>query len=69
MTVFAIDDLTPVQRLDLIAELWDSLDSADVPLSAEQCSELDRRLEIADADPAAGKTWAAVLADLKRDPG
>ncbi len=67
MTLFAIDDLTPAQRLDLIGELWDSLDGVDVPVTPEQRTELDRRLQIADVEAGAGKTWAAVLAGLNRD--
>ncbi len=67
MTVFAIDELTAAQRLDLISALWDSLDGIDVLVTPEQRTELDRRLEIADGDSSAGKPWAAVLADLQRD--
>ncbi len=64
MTSFAIDKLSPAERLDLIGQLWDSLDEIDTPMTAAQRAELDRRLDGADSGD--GKTWAQVMADLKR---
>jgi len=40
-----IDKLTPAERLDLIDELWSSLEDDDVPVTEAQRRELDRRLE------------------------
>ncbi len=65
MATLTISDLTPAQRLALIGELWDSLDVADLPLSAAQEAEIDRRLETADADATAGKTWGQILSILR----
>jgi putative addiction module component (TIGR02574 family) len=58
--------LTPPERLDLISQLWDSLESEHLPVSAAQREELDRRLETLDADRANGVTWQAMKAELER---
>lgn len=52
------------ERLEAIAELWDSLESQSelFPLSAEERSELDRRIAEDEADPGAGISWQ----DLRR---
>jgi len=44
--------LTPPERLALIAQLWDSLDSDQLPLTAAQRTEPDRRLENLNEDRA-----------------
>jgi putative addiction module component (TIGR02574 family) len=36
--------LTPLERLALIAQLWDSLEHEQLPLTSAQESELGRRL-------------------------
>jgi putative addiction module component (TIGR02574 family) len=58
--------LTPPERLALISQLWDSLEDDQLPLSAAQQIELDRRLETLDQDRQAGVTWEALKAELKR---
>ncbi|MFP5238044.1 MAG: addiction module protein [Acidobacteriota bacterium] len=58
--------LTPPERLALISQLWDSLDSDQLPLTAAQRAELDRRLETLDEDRRHGITWAALKADLEQ---
>jgi putative addiction module component (TIGR02574 family) len=58
--------LTPPQRLALIAQLWDSLESDQLPLTAAQQSELDSRLETLDQDRREGVGWAALKAELER---
>ena len=40
-----IGRLTPEQRLRLLEQIWDSLSDDDVPLTAAQREELDRRLD------------------------
>jgi putative addiction module component (TIGR02574 family) len=56
--------LTPPERLALISQLWDSLEDDQLPLSAAQQTELDRRLETLDQDRRAGITWESLKAEL-----
>ncbi len=42
--------LTSAERLALVAQLWDNLESDQLPLTAAQRTELDRRLESLDDD-------------------
>ena len=61
MNVLSQDELarlTPPERLALISQLWDSLDSDQLPLTAAQQAELDRRLETLDQDRREGIAWA-----------
>jgi len=58
--------LSPDERLALIAALWDSLDDAQVPLTAAQETELERRLATLDHDCAEGVTWDALRDELER---
>ncbi|MGA2538355.1 MAG: addiction module protein [Terracidiphilus sp.] len=57
--------LTPPERLALISQLWDSLQDAQLPLTAAQRAELDRRLASLDQDRCEGMTWAALKAELE----
>jgi putative addiction module component (TIGR02574 family) len=43
--VIDIDSLTPEERLELIEDLWESLDALPLGLSEEQSKELARRVE------------------------
>jgi putative addiction module component (TIGR02574 family) len=44
--------LSPDERLDLIGDLWDSLEERDLPpLTDDQIKELDRRLAEHHANP------------------
>ncbi|MFN8646237.1 MAG: addiction module protein [Gemmatimonadales bacterium] len=56
--------LTPEQRLDLIGQLWDSLDPAPEP-GAEQRAELERRSHDLDANPDTGIPAADAIAHLR----
>ncbi|MGC2620119.1 MAG: addiction module protein [Acidobacteriaceae bacterium] len=58
--------LTPPERLELISQLWDSLESEHLPLTAAQQDELDRRLATLDADRHKGITWAILKAQLEQ---
>ena len=58
--------LSPDERLALIAALWDSLDDAQVPLTAAQQAELERRLATLDHDRAEGVTWDVLRTELER---
>jgi len=59
-----IDKLTPAERLELIGELWDSLESEDVPLSPAQQAELERRLETLEEDKKHAVSWETLKAEL-----
>ncbi len=58
--------LSPPERLALIAQLWDSLEEQQLPLSQAQQAELDRRLATLDEDRRQGVTWAALKAELEQ---
>lgn len=56
--------LTVEERLDLIGQIWDSLESAP-PLTPEQIAELERRSRDVDANPEDGTDAAEVVARLR----
>ncbi len=56
--------LTPDERLELIGQLWDSLDPAPEP-GAEQLAELERRSRDLDAHPDASIPAADAIAHLR----
>ena len=58
--------LSSSERLALIAQLWDSLDQHQLPLSSAQQTELERRLGLLDQDRSQGVTWAALKAELEQ---
>jgi putative addiction module component (TIGR02574 family) len=58
--------LTPSERLALISQLWDSLEDDDLPLTAMQRAELDRRLATLAQDRGEGITWASLKAELEQ---
>ena len=58
--------LTPPERLALIAQLWDSLDHEQLPLTSAQEAELDRRLAWLDEDRRNAVTWASLKAELEQ---
>ena len=67
-----LDDLLklpPSERADLALALWESLSDADraaeVALSPEQESELDRRFAEHTADPTSAVPWEQVRRKLK----
>jgi putative addiction module component (TIGR02574 family) len=57
--------LTPPERLALISQLWDSLEDDQLPLTAVQRTELDRRLASLDQDRREGISWATLKAELE----
>ena len=65
MRTVDLDSLTPAEKLELIGELWESLEADDVPLTQAQIEELDRRLATADEDAANGKTFEEMLEGLR----
>jgi putative addiction module component (TIGR02574 family) len=60
--------LSVADRLHLVEELWNSIggEQDDLPLTAEQREELDRRLADLAANPDAGTPWSEVRARLER---
>ncbi|HTX76646.1 MAG TPA: addiction module protein [Terracidiphilus sp.] len=63
MGAFNQDDLsrlTPPERLALIEQLWDSIESDQLPLTAAQQTEFYRRLETLDDDRRRGAAWPAL---------
>jgi putative addiction module component (TIGR02574 family) len=58
--------LSPPERIALIAQLWDSLDDDQIPLTSAQKAELERRLTSLDQDRRKGVTWAVLKAELER---
>lgn len=57
--------LTPPERLALISRLWDSLEDDQLPLTAAQHAELDRRLDTLDQDRREGVSWAELKAEME----
>ena len=62
---FDFSKLSPEQRLELIGELWDSLEDELPPLEPELLAELDRRLAEFDANSAEGRPAAEVIARIR----
>jgi putative addiction module component (TIGR02574 family) len=56
--------LTPSEKLDLISEIWDSIEAAAIPLTPEQAAELDRRYATLDEDIKKGRDAFAIYDDL-----
>ena len=68
---FDFSKLSVAERIQLAADLWDSIpppDVADVLLTEAQKAELDRRLEELEHDPDAGESWEVVRARLYDRP-
>ncbi len=61
---FGLDSLAPDEQLALAEALWDRVqDRMEAePVSPELRAELERRLELADADPDRGIPWDEVRA-------
>jgi putative addiction module component (TIGR02574 family) len=64
---FNFDSLSVSERIQLVEDLWDSIAAtvADVPLTAAQSDEIDRRLESLERDPRAGAPWSEVRARIE----
>ena len=58
--------LSPPECLALIAELWNSLEHKQLPLTSAQQSEIERRLTSLDQDCRDGITWSALKAELEQ---
>ena len=62
--------LSAAERLELIEELWDSLDEDDeaLALTDAQREDLERRLAEADADPTGGSPWEEARERIRHRP-
>jgi putative addiction module component (TIGR02574 family) len=58
--------MTPAEKLDLIGEIWDSMEADAIPLTDAQAAELDSRLAMLAENPKDGRDGYEVLADLRR---
>jgi putative addiction module component (TIGR02574 family) len=58
--------LSPSERLALIAQLWDSLEHEQLPLTPAQQVELEHRLASLDQDRRDGVSWTALKAELEQ---
>jgi putative addiction module component (TIGR02574 family) len=56
-----VTQLSAQDRLDLIEQIWASLEADDVPVTAAQRAELDRRIDEMDRDGERGIPWNDVL--------
>lgn len=52
-----LTQLTPDEKLELIDELWTSITPEQFPLTAEQRTELHRRLDHLDEEGPVGTSW------------
>jgi putative addiction module component (TIGR02574 family) len=62
-----IAQLTPKERLALIEALWDSLKQDDLPVTAAQAAELDRRTATYEQDSKNAQPWDAVRNRIERN--
>ena len=64
---FPLDALSAEERIELIGQLWNSLDPASgAPVTGELAADLDRREAEADAAPDTGESWPEMHAALLR---
>jgi len=63
-----ISKLSVAERIQLAEDLWESVaaDTGDLPLSATQKAELERRLADLERDPGAGEPWEDVRARIEK---
>lgn len=62
--------LTVEEKLELISELWDSIEESEavLPLTRAQSQELARRRADGLRDPAAMIDWSIVREELRKKP-
>lgn len=63
-----IKSLTPQERLELLEEIWDSLECEDISMTDAQRAELDRRLDDLEHDRHLGIPWDEVLWQIRARP-
>jgi len=65
MPAIDLSQMTPAEKLDLIGELWDSLDQEAVPITDAQAAEIEHRLATLDQDIEQGQDAYEVLAEFR----
>jgi putative addiction module component (TIGR02574 family) len=60
-----VSRLSQADRLELIGELWQSIEVDELEVTQAERELLDDRLADLHDDPAAGRSWDAVEADLR----
>lgn len=58
-------ELGVAERVELINELWASIDADVLPVSPAEAALIDQRLAEADAEPLVGRSWEEVEASLR----
>ena len=68
MKQFGIDKLGVEDRLAFLDEIWESLsqDSVAIPVPARHEAELGKRITAFEAEPARGRPFEKVIADIRR---
>jgi putative addiction module component (TIGR02574 family) len=63
-----ISKLSVAERIQLAEDLWDSVaaDTGELPLTAAQTAELERRLADLARDPGVGEPWQVVRARIEK---
>lgn len=63
-----LQELPVEERIRIVEDLWDSIadDQKSLPLTAEQRTELDRRLDAYEVDKNRGRPAADSVADIRR---
>jgi putative addiction module component (TIGR02574 family) len=63
-----VAEMTKDERLNLLEELWESLEasSAELSLTEAQRRELDRRVEEMDRDANLGIPWEEVMSRIRK---
>lgn len=60
-----VRQLNQADRLQLISELWESLETDQIEVTAEERHLLDERLAELREHPDAGRPWEAIETDLR----
>ena len=63
--IIGFSHLTPAERIELAAALWDSLEPTAVAPDDDQLSELRRRRPDLEADGDLGEPWESVLDEIE----
>lgn len=60
-----VRQLNQADRLELISELWESLETEQIEVTAEERQLLDERLAELRDHPDAGRSWETIEAELR----